>query len=254
VWIKLLDITKIEQMASDSFKVLNGLPQYITLEQKEKAKITETDIKSLIEACEDYQLERMGVILDSSTNRFDYLSNLLLIHGFEHFSSKVEVYKELVNLPTYETTFQWQSLEDPNLSEKQFMRYWEHCMIGSHNKSSSLSMDQHLMSVKSELGASWRKSCRVFFQKEMPNGISIPHIEPGTEDEGRLFYFGILPEARGKGLSASLHLQSLWHLKEMGATHYIGSTHLENKKMQRVFEKNGCQITANTESYYKYFR
>ena len=66
-------------------------------------------------------------------------------------------------------------------------------------------------------------------------------------------YFGLLPEWRGKGLSTSLHLHSLYALKEMGATHYIGSTHITNKKMQRVFEKNACMKKSLTESYYKYF-
>lgn len=44
----------------------------------------------------------------------------------------------------------------------------------------------------------------------------------GDIDEGRLFYFGIFPEERGKGYSKYLHLQSLHFLKEMGATYYIG--------------------------------
>lgn len=255
VLIKLREISKIEHLVSDTFKVLNGLPQYITLEKKNNTKgvIAENEIKSLIDACEDYHLERMGFSLERGANDFPYLSNLLLKHGFEHYSSKVDVYKELDDLPKYETSFLWQSLENPDLSEEQFKKYWERCMSGSENKTSSLSMDQHLMSVRSELGANWRNSCRVFFQKETPIGIAIPHIEPGTTDEGRLFYFGMLPELRGKGLSGSLHLQSLWHLKEMGASHYIGSTHLENKKMQRVFEKNGCKIMAYTESFYKYY-
>lgn len=229
------------------------MPHYISLEQKQNG-ITEKELKSFIEACEDFRLERIGVTLDRTTDDFRILTNLLLKYSFEHFSSKVEVFKELVHLPIYRPSFQWQSLEDKKLSEDQFKQLWGRCMTGSDNKSSSLSMDQHLLSVRSELGDSWRKSCLVFFMNETPIGISIPHIEPGTIDEGRLFYFGLLPEARGQGLSTALHLQSLSYLREMGAAHYIGSTHLKNTKMQRVFEKNGCRVAAYTESYYRYFK
>ena len=44
--------------------------------------------------------------------------------------------------------------------------------------------------------------------------MSIPHIETGTESEGRLFYFGVMPYYRGKGIASRLHLQSLHMLKE----------------------------------------
>lgn len=43
--------------------------------------------------------------------------------------------------------------------------------------------------------------------------MSIPHIETGTESEGRLFYFGVMPYYRGKGIASRLHLQSLHMLK-----------------------------------------
>ncbi|MBS4174712.1 GNAT family N-acetyltransferase [Bacillus sp. FJAT-49736] len=115
-------------------------------------------------------------------------------------------------------------------------------------------MEQHFDSIKSELGRKkWRNSCRVFIKEEEPIAVTIPHIEPGTEDEGRLFYFGIVPKERGKGLSSILHNQSLSFLKEMGATYYIGSTQTTNIRMQNVFKKNGCCLRAQMESYYKYF-
>ncbi|WP_233522734.1 hypothetical protein [Peribacillus glennii] len=44
-------------------------------------------------------------------------------------------------------------------------------------------------------------------------GIAIPHIEPGTDSEGRLFYFGLMPEERGKGKSAEIHMDCLMLLK-----------------------------------------
>jgi len=161
--------------------------------------------------------------------------------------------KELTNLDEQKKPCNGASLADDSLSKTEFKQLWERWMSGSANRPSSLTMEQHLLSVKSELGEDWEKSCQVFYLQNNPVGISIPHIEPGTMNEGRLFYFGLLPEVRGKGLSTPLHLQSLWALKEMGATRYIGSTHIANKPMQRVFEKNGYSVRSLTESYYKYF-
>ncbi|WP_371320149.1 hypothetical protein [Chengkuizengella axinellae] len=105
---------------------------------------------------------------------------------------------------------------------------------------------------RKSMGDHWKNFCNVIFLRNIPIGISIPHIEPGTLNEGRLFYFGILPEHRGKGLSSVIHYQSLIMLKQMGATYYIGSTHDENIKMQKVFQRNDCITRAHTESYYLY--
>ncbi|ETI70834.1 GNAT family N-acetyltransferase [Neobacillus vireti] len=248
-------ILLIESLVCNTFKILNGFPAYITIEQKEKPTdlISEQELSMLINLCSYWGLKRIGVSLDKTSEDFNYLSDLFQRNGFEHFSSRVEVYKDLTNLDKGETPFTYAALADQSFSESEFKHLWERCMSGSDNKPSTLTMDQHIMSVKSELGEDWGKSCHVYYLQNNPIGISIPHIEPGTMDEGRLFYFGLLPEARGKGLSTSLHLHSLWALKEMGATYYIGSTHIANKKMERVFEKNGCVTRTQTETFYKYF-
>lgn len=246
---------KLENLLGESFKILNGYPSYITLEQKERAggHFSEQDILLLIDESVKWGLDRIGISLIRTSGEFERLSNLFLKNGFEHFSSRVEVYRNLDGLEKGAAPFKWASAADGRFSKNEFKHVWERCMEGSDNKPSTLTMDQHLLSVETELGEGWENSCRVFYLENQPIGISIPHIEPGTKDEGRLFYFGLLPEQRGQGVSAPLHLQSLWALKEMGAAYYIGSTHADNKKMQRVFEKNGCRIKAQTETYYKYF-
>ena len=43
----------------------------------------------------------------------------------------------------------------------------------------------------------------------MNYGISIPHIEQGTTDEGRMFYFGVVPEHGGKGYGKLFHTITL---------------------------------------------
>ncbi|WML42778.1 GNAT family N-acetyltransferase [Neobacillus sp. PS3-40] len=251
------DLATIAELIGDEFKLLNGLPDYITIEQKDPTNEIfkwEEKIESLLEICSEWKLKRIGASLIRTSVNFEHLSKFLLLNGFEHYSSRVEVYKDLENFDGAKLPFDWKSLDDPSLSEDQFKEYWKRCMLYSDNHPTTLTMEEHLDSIKSELGEGWQKSCIIFYKNNKPLGITIPHLEPGTEDEGRLFYFGILPEERGKGQSLLLHLQSLLFLKEMGATYYIGSTHVTNEKMQKVFEKSGCAIKSYTESYYNYIK
>ncbi|EDL64301.1 GNAT family N-acetyltransferase [Bacillus sp. SG-1] len=81
-------------------------------------------------------------------------------------------------------------------------------------------------------------------------GICIPHIEPFTESEGRLFFFGITPEFRGKGLSSTVHKFAIASLRiELKADSYIGVTDRDNQPMKKVFVKNGCQKIQSLEIY-----
>lgn len=247
----MLDIYNIEILFHGTFKVLNGLPRYIALEENEVQPDPDfkEKISHLVEAGEINKLHYISALIQKSNH--DYTSILVNI-GFQYRSSILEYTKELGRLEEYPSDFQWKSLDD-ELSEDEFKNIWERCMLFSDNKPSTFTMDQHLDSVKSELGDNWKNFCRVFIKEGNPIGVVIPHIEPGTTDEGRLFYFGIIPEERGNGLSSNLHKQSLRFLKEMGATYYIGGTHSTNIKMQHVFKSNGCRLKSEMESYYRYF-
>ncbi len=54
--------------------------------------------------------------------------------------------------------------------------------------------------------------------------MSVPHTKTGTESEGQLFYFGVMPYYRGKNVLLGC-TSIVAYVKEMGATYYIGSTH-----------------------------
>ncbi|KSU84348.1 MULTISPECIES: GNAT family N-acetyltransferase [Fictibacillus] len=236
-------------------KVIDGTPEYILIEPTEgMLDINEwkKGISTIIRKAEKGKVKRVGVTLHRNRDHYESCSDYLISSGFEHYASKVNVYRDLKEMESFHP-YTWRTLEDRGTTEKAFMEVWRMCRQGSDNAASTLSMEQHLQSVKQELGSGWKYSCRIFYKDHQPIGIAIPHIEPGTTNEGRLFYFGVFPSARSKGTGSTLHRQVLGCLKEMGAEYYIGSTHLNNEKMQRVFEKNGCHIHAYTESYYKYF-
>lgn len=244
-------IKQIESLFGPEFHVLAGLPISVIIEQKEPGKLIEWEnkITKLIELSRQLEVERTGVVIHRGNPE---AGELLIDKGFEHFSSKVDVYKGLNSHEDPEEKADWRSLESPDLTEEEFKMYWEQAMSFSANQPSTLTMDQQLESVEAELGEGWRSTCRVFFEGGTAIGVAIPHIEPGRPGEGRLFYFGILPSARGRGLGSFLHKQALSMLKELGAEYYVGSTHMANAAMQRVFERNGCEVRAYTESYYFY--
>jgi hypothetical protein len=73
-------------------------------------------------------------------------------------------------------------------------------------------------------------------------GFFIPHIEPCTESEGRLFFMGITPSFRGLGLASTVHQFAAAALRlELNADTYIGVTDMDNLPMKQVFSINGCK-------------
>lgn len=252
------EFNKVQNLFQGSFKVLNGLPDYISIEEKEGTDLNQKDLENKLRCFillgKKMNLSRLSVLINRSSKNYLPLSDILPHLGFEKFASRVEVLRYLEDIEEIKSDHEWRSLADSTISEDEFKGLWERCMAGSDNAASTLTIEEHFKSVKSELGVDWRKSCQAIYEEDKPIGIAIPHIEPGTISEGRLFYFGLVPGERGKGKSALLHYQALVILKQMGATYYIGGTHESNIRMQKLFLRNGCLIKTRTDSYYKYFK
>lgn len=173
--------------------------------------------------------------------------------GFKHHDEVYFVRCELDELDPIDTerlSFEMISLRDGE--EGVFKETWRRAMEGSLNAPQSLNMDEQMKSVKKELGQGYVDTCLTAYENGTPIGVVMPHIEPGTKDEGRIFYFGLVPEERGKNKSAPLYkeglhlLQSIFH-----ATYSVGATSVHNKPMLKVFEKCGCAVTERV-GIYKY--
>jgi hypothetical protein len=246
---------RLKDSVDQAFHILNGMPSYLGLEQKMSInkEIFSSIIDELLLIGTSEQLNRVSVHLRKELKGFNELEFVLTEKGFEHFTSSVEYRKDLSSVNDMETNFSYFTLQDGVFTEIEFKTLWENAMSGSGNQRSTFTMDEHMSSLKNELGPNWERNCSVFYKDDRPVAVCIPHIEPGTVDEGRLFYFGVLPEVRGKGYASVLHQFSLFLLKEMGASIYIGSTHETNKVMQRIFEKSDCQESGRRSSYYYYF-
>ncbi|PFK43244.1 GNAT family N-acetyltransferase [Bacillus cereus] len=254
----MYDLTTVQNIFGPSKKVLNGLPNAMTIEETEEDLLHDPQnykeqIKSFVEVCANWNVKRASILLDKNFSSFIPSTKVLREFGFQLYAAKIEVFRNLSDIVESEKKYSFRSIDKGGLSEEEFKLLWGRCMSGSDNQSSVLNIDEHFYAIQAELGEGWEKSCIAFYERNQPVGISIPHMEPGTKEEGRLFYFGLLPEERGKGISAHIHRQSLHILRGMGATYYIGSTHVTNKKMQKVFLKNGCSIKTETELYCKIF-
>lgn len=81
-----------------------------------------------------------------------------------------------------------------------------------------------------------------------PVGVILPQIFPDLRTVGTLFHIGILPEFRGRGLGRILHAKGLELLSDE-VDSYVGSTHVLNTPMIRIFERNGCERTTTQHMY-----
>ncbi len=178
----------------------------------------------------------LSVLMDES------YENWLIDQGFHKISSIVEYTRKLDDLPELDPHIKGQSLSDGGMNEHDYSQLYELCRKGSANKNKQQPIDQVMDSIKDELGPTWRNHCYYFTEDDALIGIAIPHIEMGTKDEGRLFYFGVVPHLRGKGMGTIIHRNALALLKQFSAKYYVGSTDIHNQNMIRIFERNGCQL------------
>ncbi|HET7578197.1 MAG TPA: GNAT family N-acetyltransferase [Bacillales bacterium] len=224
-------------------KVLDGTPNYFAIEDIGPLS-SEDDFQSLLQETVNYVTKEgipsVSITLDEKQAADQKLVRILKGAGFKKHAVQYFYKRDLRDLKDINQDF----LEIKSIDEVGdifFEKCWEAASSLSLNAGASLTIDEEFEGMKSELGADYRKSCLVALYKGEVIGVTMPHIEPGTTDEGRLFYFGLVPEYRGKGLAARLHRWSLQYLKELGATHYIGATGHQNLPMQKVFQKNGCR-------------
>ena len=188
----------------------------------------------LLASWQEKQIGYLSLLMDASYEKW------LIEKGFHKVSTIVEYTRTLSDKLTTENELSVEKLADGVMANSNFAELYERCRSGSANKNKLFTIEQVMESLENELGSEWRTYCYVFQYSGEPVGLSIPIIEQGTVDEGRLFYFGVVPEWRGKGYGSALHRISLNLLREIGATTYVGSTDEANRHMIRIFEQNGC--------------
>ncbi|SET18051.1 hypothetical protein SAMN05421676_103145 [Salinibacillus kushneri] len=225
----------------DLFNIITNQKEYWLVDQIKKENV----------GSNDYQKQFSSILNDWIEERIGYLSLLmdenqeewLMSKGFEKISSIVEYIRSLDSLPDIDEEMDYHSLSEGSMSDQEFRLLYDRCRTGTLNKNKQQSMDKVMHAIETELGPNWRKHCYYFTKSDSLLGICIPHIEMGTNDEGRLFYFGVTPEFRGQGTGVNIHKIALHLLKNhFSAKNYVGSTDTSNQPMIKIFEQNGCQL------------
>jgi RimJ/RimL family protein N-acetyltransferase len=207
---------------------------------------------------EDYKAEFAKLLSEYEKDNINYLSLLmeerfeawLLDNGFRKISVIHEYIKGLGEEEYHKSNLSFRSLAERRMEDSEFAQLYELCRSGTANKNIPQPIEQVMASISKELGDDWRNNCFYFLKDNEVIGISIPHIEMGTIDEGRMFYFGIVPNWRGKGLGAEIHKITLELMRKLNANYYVGSTDESNGHMIKIFEKNGCKL-RNKKGIYR---
>ncbi|MCM3744618.1 GNAT family N-acetyltransferase [Sporosarcina luteola] len=194
------------------------------------------DFRSLLGEWREKKVEYLSLLMDAEYEEW------LLELGFRKISTIVEYTRALEESFAEEPQITTEMLAAGGMADSDFAQLYESCRSGSANKNNLFTIEQVMESLENEFGPEWRASCFIFRKSGEPVGISIPIIEQGTVDEGRLFYFGVVPEWRGKGYGTLFHRISLNVLREIGATTYVGSTDEANYHMVGIFKHNGCVL------------
>lgn len=112
---------------------------------------------------------------------------------------------------------------------------------------SFIDAEKFLTGMRTELPSQVKEMFTVYIVNNEPVGVVFPHIEPNTDNEGRIFWIGLHPKFLGTGLGKSLHAIGLYRLKhEFKATSYLGMTQVDNIPMRNIMVSNGCFQHENT--------
>ena len=229
-------------------KILDGTPSYLVIEEIGKIdspKHFEEILYEMKKYINENGIQSVSIVLNEKEAKQTQYTSLLEEFSYQKQETQYFYKRDLTSFEVLKmkTSLEIKSLEE--ITSDVFIKAWTEASAGSLNASipfSSLSVEKEFEGMKSELGSDYKKSCLVIFYENQPVGVTMPQIEQGTIDEGRLFYFGILPSFRKKGWGEYLHKLSLQLLKKMGATYYIGATGQNNVPMQRIFQANDCEL------------
>ncbi|MGG2091749.1 GNAT family N-acetyltransferase [Bacillus sp. S13(2024)] len=197
------------------FKVLVGEPQYITIEENNIVSYTKEQVTEIvqywIEKAMGKEVLHLHFVISSKSPNYTHYEEVFQSLQFQHQKSCVTVLKDLSDVTDVEVRLTLKTIDE--VGEDVFKTIWLESMQFSLNTKETLSIDQLLYAFQTEIGGRWNEHCLVAFQEDDPVGVILPHIEPGTIEEGRLFYLGIVPNMRGKRYGTMLHEKALYILK-----------------------------------------
>jgi ribosomal protein S18 acetylase RimI-like enzyme len=174
----------------------------------------------------------------------------LLAAGFEVHRKKVFVERELADLEAPEEEFGHWSLTD--LGDREFRSYLDRASEGDvFEDKDDRNPEREFRELIEYAGKALdRDLWRVMLEDGEPVGVVLPQADEECPTEGSLFYIGVLPAHRGKGLGRRLHAASLALLAAAGLEKCLGSSDVRNVAMLRVFAAKGCPVKG-TQVYFR---
>ncbi len=181
--------------------------------------------------------------------KYDFLKPEMLKFGFKVIGNRVEYKTQIQNLDFSshgESPLEWISpLVDNSMSFDEVADFME--AVAQDDPDFNQETDnakECLESYLSEAGLYNQKDClQIGFLKgeNFPCCFIVAQVE-SSSGWSRITYMGVHPDFRSKGLGTWVQRHGVQMLKKQGGTEYHGGTNLNNKAMQAVFEKNGCQF------------
>ncbi|WP_261134416.1 hypothetical protein [Bacillus sp. Marseille-Q3570] len=182
-------------------KILDGSPNYFVIEDIGQVS-TINQFEKLLHDLYGYvqmkDIQSVKIVLNEREASNNEYLNLMDDYNFLKHDTQCFYKRDLNSVDASELvpSIDFKSIEQA--SDDLFKNVWQKVVTESLNAPPSLSIEKEFEGMKTELGPNYIKNCLIAYHEKVPIGITIPHIEPGTIDEGRLFYFGLVPEYRGK--------------------------------------------------------
>jgi len=145
-------------------------------------------------------------------------------------------------LSPYEDSFSYRPLID--IGRDSLIQLLGEVRTGDHGEDQETSIQESFPALLESMSRPFALKWKAAYLNDEIAGIMLPDIYPDEPHKGTITYIGIRPRFRGRGLARILHAKALSDLAMLGVKTYVGSTHIRNTAMRKVFESNGCALTG----------
>ena len=178
-------------------------------------------------------VSRLTSMIDSVNHAADQLMETLLASGFVIEEEKLLYTRSLTDALPESDSMQLKYLPFEDGSDADLKKALELFRV-THHRTGDL---EEFRRASRKSGRCWR----LVYEEKCFVGLSLLHFR---DTDASLDLISLLPEARGRGLGNSMFVSALNYAVRQGANRYLGSTGEDNLAMQRLFERNGCQLLA----------
>jgi len=188
---------------------------------------------------ENYPLKRI-ICLSWDKNEDVEYEKILEFLGFEMEFEKVYFKRDLKDFECTENSFlKYISLKE--IDRNILIQVLDQVRRGDHAEQDAIPIEENFPEILKNKDKPWADKWTAAYLDDEIVGIVLPDIFPEQPHKGTFAYIGIMPNFRGKGFGTSLFKMGLNLVKELKATEYLDSTHINNTSMIKIFENNGCQ-------------